>query len=96
MRKNKIYEKAWLKWGKEFQLRMLFEEMAELIQVLCRSERNRFKSLQEARERLIDELVDVEIMLEQTAEMNLIPRKLIEEQKKIKLSRLEKMVNEKD
>lgn len=94
MKKDKLYKKAYLKWGKESQIKMLFEEMAELTKALCHADRGRVANPKQAVDNIVDELVDVEIMLEQTAEIYLIPRKRIELHKKVKLERLEKLVKE--
>ncbi|WP_456474094.1 hypothetical protein [Candidatus Pyrohabitans sp.] len=60
MQEEKLYRMAIEKWGIESQLLMLIEEMAELTHVISkgfRGQANTFK--------LIEELVDVEIMLEE-------------------------------
>lgn len=94
MNKNEIYEKALMKWGKESQLKMLFEEVAELTIALCHFDRGRFKTDEEAFDNIVDEIADVEIMLEQVAQMYKIPTHVIAKQKILKLVRLEKYVTE--
>ena len=91
MKSKTIYKKAYSKWGKEFQIRMLFEEMAELTQTICHLERGRLG--EKGFEKLVDEIVDVEIMLEQIKEIYLVPTNYHNTVKKGKLNRLEERVN---
>lgn len=49
-------------YGLRVQMRQLVEEMAELIQVICKSERY---DLDTVREHLVEEVADVEVVLEQ-------------------------------
>lgn len=49
-------------YGLRTQMRQLIEEMAELTQVICKSERY---DLDTVREHLVEEVADVEVVLEQ-------------------------------
>lgn len=49
-------------YGLRVQMRQLIEEMAELTQVICKSERY---DLDTVREHLVEEVADVEVVLEQ-------------------------------
>lgn len=57
-----LYYKALNKWGIEFQMDMLIEEMAELTKEIIKSRR---MGLIRNQEQIVEELVDVEIMLNQ-------------------------------
>lgn len=49
-------------YGLRVQMRQLIEEMAELTQVICKSERY---DLDTVREHLVEEVADVEVVLDQ-------------------------------
>lgn len=49
-------------YGLRVQMRQLIEEMAELTQVICKSERY---DLDTVREHLVEEVADVQVVLEQ-------------------------------
>lgn len=49
-------------YGLRSQMRQLVEEMAELTQVICKSERY---DLETVRDHLVEEIADVEVVLEQ-------------------------------
>ena len=57
---REIYRQALEKWGSQAQIFMLFEEMAELQNAICKAMRGRTSFLAVA-----EEIADVEIMLEQ-------------------------------
>jgi len=60
--RKKLYKKAIQLWGKEFQIKMVIEECAELIVELVKFTRNTNGSNVD---KVCDELADVEIMIEQ-------------------------------
>lgn len=57
-----LYKKAIEKWGKDAQVMMAIEEMAELMKVLCHLQR---KNKSVTKGEIVEEIVDVEIMIEQ-------------------------------
>jgi NTP pyrophosphatase (non-canonical NTP hydrolase) len=62
MKKSEIYKKAVKLWGVEFEIDMMIEECAELIQALQKYKRDTsFKTINN----MYEELADVEIMSEQ-------------------------------
>jgi len=77
-----LYSQAIQKWGLEFQIVMVFEEMAELQKELCKFIRGGVKI-----EDLTEEIADVEIMLEQMKFAFQVGTE-VEKQKKYKLNRL--------
>lgn len=84
---DKLYERAWIRYGQNAQMAMLIEEMAELIVVICHSLRDNRKPIISTVDDLASEIADVEIMLEQcTLMLGLIP--LVNSKKDEKLSRL--------
>ena len=86
MNRIKLYKKAIKKWGIEAQIRMFFEEIAELTLEICHTGRENKVTFTCD---LINEFADVEIMLEQMAVAFNIPREKIYNKKKEKLVRLE-------
>jgi len=62
--KNQVYDKALKLWGKELQVIMGIEEMAELTKELSKEMRGKGR-----RNKLIEEIADVFIMLEQLIRM---------------------------
>ena len=91
--RKKLYCKTFEKWGFNLQMGMLMEECAELIQathkIIRLSNYNREKW-----ERLIEELADVEIMIEQI-KLGLDGHNLeyrVEKVKNNKLKRLKEML----
>lgn len=91
MNREKLYKKALKKWGKNAQVNMFFEEVAELTVEICHAGRNDKVAFERD---LINELADTEIMLEQMAVMFNIRREKIYGKKKEKLIKLEKMLND--
>lgn len=89
MENNQIYQDALELWGKDAQIDMCIEEMAELTHALLSYRRGREGSIG----KLLEELADVEIMIEQ---MKLIFNPLssfeVEDFKEGKLNRLAKRV----
>lgn len=80
-----IYNKASEVWGKALQIDLCVEELAELIQALCKLKRGK------SGEKVIEELADVYIMLEQIRFL-LNSDQEIEQMIAYKLSRLKKRV----
>lgn len=62
MTEQTIYEKALELWGADSQVKMMYEEMAELQKALCKYER---KQTSENLGNIHEEIADVEIMLSQ-------------------------------
>lgn len=89
MEKDQLYGEAYKLWGSQTQLLLLFEEMAELQEAICKHYRGGGNA-----ENIVEEIADVEIMLEQFQYMALIPESIIEGKKKEKLKRLEKRIIE--
>lgn len=69
-------------FGKESQVRMVFEEMAELQKELCKNLRD-----EPNRKHIIEEIADVEIMLEQMVQLYRC-RGMVDEVRREKLKRL--------
>lgn len=92
---KKLYRRAVSKWGHKFQLIMLMEELAELIQATSKVLRKGDKETSVWRD-FVEEMADVEIMIEQikyvTSWENLIER--IKTAKHDKLLRLKSMLDE--
>ena len=59
----KLFNEAIELWGADSQIRMMFEEMAELMKALCKLDRG--KSSPEDILNVCEEITDVEIVLEQ-------------------------------
>ena len=88
MDKKNLYSKAVLKWGVSAQIMMAIEELSELSVELCHWLRINKES---NKNKLVDELADVEIMLEQLKQMfNLFDDVRIK--KSHKLERLNKLL----
>lgn len=85
-----VYLRCEQKWGRPSQIMMLIEEMAELTKALSKL----YRAYNEQTEKkMIEEIADVSIMVEQiTTIFNLSDR--VEEQRKTKLTRLLKMLND--
>lgn len=62
MTEQVLYKAALEKWGEDSQIKMLYEEMAELQKALCKFDR---KQCVEALVSVQEEIADVEIMLGQ-------------------------------
>lgn len=60
MNENEIYKRAIEEYGKDSQLKMAIEEMAELTQAICKSFRGKDNV-----DNIIEEIADVEIMIAQ-------------------------------
>jgi hypothetical protein len=88
-----IYQRAIEIWGQDAQIRMVVEELSELIVAVCQYERKRIPVYEVA-----SEIADVEIMLEQLRSMlgseKTISR-LVTEKKLAKLRRLEERLTDK-
>ena len=85
-----LYRKAIDKWGVDFQILMLFEEIGELQQAVVKFAR---KNSAANRLKVMDEIADVEIMLEQTALILGATDEEIEKVKNAKLLRLKRMLD---
>jgi len=81
-----LAQKAWDLWGLDAQLNMVIEECAELIDAIQKWRRNRIDSV-----KVLEEVVDVELMLEQMKVILGMPM-LFENIKKNKLEQLEKLL----
>lgn len=93
--KEETFQKALDKWGVSFQVNQLFEEMAELVIALNKYNRAKFDEASRERRifKIIEEIADVELMLEQM-EYIFACKERVEEQYKVKFDRLVKMVTE--
>ena len=78
-----VYSQALNKWGVESQIKMLFEEMAELQNAICKYSRKRNNIYDVA-----TEIADVQIMAEQMS--ILFGKEKVNSEKKRKLERLKK------
>jgi NTP pyrophosphatase (non-canonical NTP hydrolase) len=87
--RNKLYKKALDKWGAEAQILMIFEEMSELQQAVCKLQR---KINGCGIDKVVDEIADTTIMIEQLTHILQIPDSVIETVKNKKLQRLKKML----
>ncbi|MGQ4893507.1 MAG: hypothetical protein ACP6IQ_02655 [Candidatus Njordarchaeia archaeon] len=87
MNERKLYASALLKWGLDSQFGVLQEEAAELIVAISHYLRQRIDE-----EKLLEELVDIEIMLEQIKMC--FDEDKIKEIKDEKLKRLEKRLED--
>ena len=88
MQSSEIYQKALDKWGTNFQIIMVMEEMSELQKALIKHIRGKGN-----RSDIIEELADVDIMLEQMKiAFNCAEDVMIV--KSEKLSRLEGLLND--
>lgn len=88
---RKLYRQAWLKWGAIAQYHMVIEECAELIKALTKLDRAKGTNIIEAREQVIEEMVDVFIMVEQL-QQQLFCYDIFEKKYKDKIERLKKLV----
>lgn len=84
MRKDRLYKKAYEKWGLDTQVGKTLEELSELIIALVRQHP----------QKVYEEMADVEIMLEQLKYI-FGCRDMVNIFKQVKLKRLEKMLEEK-
>ena len=84
-----VYSQALNKWGEESQTMMLFEEMAELQNAICKYSRKRNNIYDVA-----TEIADVQIMAEQ---MSIIfGKEIVESEKERKFERLKKRLGTAD
>lgn len=63
MDENNIYSMALMKWGRQAQMQMMIEEMAELTKAICKLCREGNQHL--LKKAVIEEIADVDIMLGQ-------------------------------
>lgn len=88
---DEIYQQAIAKYGKEAQLKMVIEEMAELTQAICKSFRGANNH-----ENIVEEIADVEIMLAQLKIIYEIDESKVGTWKGLKLFKLYKVLNDVD
>ncbi len=88
MDKEDIYKLAIEKWGRELQILMGIEEMAELTKALIKHIRSK-----ENRDNIIEEMADVEIMMGQLKRLFVVGGELTQVKAR-KMLRLEKMLVE--
>ena len=88
MENKNIYLKAIQKWGGDTQVLMLFEEMAELQNDICKYSRGRATALN-----IAEEIADVEIMLEQMKVLFVIDSQ-VNKFREDKIKRLRKLIKE--
>jgi len=92
--KLSIYERAVIKWGSSFQLKMVAEECAELIKAVLKFDR---KTNGSNIGNVVEEIVDVEIMISQLkvilSRYDLDLEWMLKEYKETKLKRLELMLH---
>ena len=86
--RHKIYARAFDHYGCEMQRMVAIEEMSELIKELCKLQRD-----QTTMDRLVDEITDVEIMIEQL-KMMFDVEETVRKWKSDKLIRLYKRMEE--
>ena len=94
MDKQEIYRKAQKKWGKQLQLVVAMEEMAELTKQISKEIRG-----SPNHKELASEIADVRIMLEQIeflmGQESLVPfKEMVESEYVFKLKRLEGRLND--
>ena len=85
----KVYCQALNKWGTESQIKMLFEEMAELQNAICKYSRKRNNIYDVA-----TEIADVQIMTEQMS--ILFGKELVDSEKERKFERLKNRLGRPD
>lgn len=88
---KEIYKQAIETYGKDAQLKMAIEEMAELIQAICKSFRGA-----DNLDNIIEEIADVEIMLAQLKLIYGIEQYKVDMHKSLKLFRLTQRLNNAD
>lgn len=91
MNRERVYEKAIEKYGKEMQFIVAIEELAELQKELAKSLRGIGD-----KGRITEEIADVEIMISQIKKILGIQEKYIENEKDFKLKRLSERLNMQD
>lgn len=84
--RKKILTEAVNLWGKESQIMMTIEEMAELTQALSKYKRHRDKAIAN----VLEELADVRIMIDQL--VIIFDDGPLEAHEFVKLARLEKII----
>lgn len=87
---KETYRMALVEWGQEAQLMMIMEEMAELQKEIVKVYRGHSR-----RDKLAEEIADVQIMLEQLQFMENITPQNLEEIKEEKIQRLKNRLTEK-
>lgn len=86
---KELYRKAQAIWGKQVQEDIAIEELSELTKAIVKL--RRYGRLTDW-SNLIEEIADVEIMIEQLKIMHNIPEENVEAHRKVKLSKLEKLI----
>lgn len=84
MDKKEIYKKALKIWGIETQIMMVVEECSELLFTISKWMRGKYKA-----DKLVEEIADVEIMLEQLKIIAGISDTEVQSEKNKKIQRLE-------
>jgi archaellum component FlaC len=98
MNENRLYESAVKKWGSDFEVSMLIEELSKLIYALSKFNRN---PSQTTAENVCEEIADTDIMKEQVKMVlrktidNFRPDDVILMFRNAKLKRLEAMLEDK-
>jgi len=88
MDSRKVYEDALRTWGAEAQTKMLFEEIGELMQAVCKASRvDNWEKRMEVWHNIAEEIADVKIMLGQM-EILFDVEDAVEEYKRKKIARL--------
>lgn len=85
---NEIYKQAIETFGKDAQLKMCIEEMAELTQAICKSFRG-----EDNTDNIVEEIADVEIMLAQIKIIYSLNKNEVCLKKADKIARLEMRLN---
>lgn len=88
---ERLFDAAVRAWGRDSQIDMAFEEMAELMKALCKLKRSGGNS-RDAIEAVAEEVADVDLMLRQLERM--LDLTETEQRKTAKLHRLEGLLIE--
>lgn len=83
-----LYMRAIAEFGAENQKKMLFEELAELQNAVCKYDRGRG-----SKDSIAEEIADVRIMIEQIIRIYRIPEEQVEVWKNKKLARLSEILS---
>jgi len=88
-----LYDEAFDKWGINAQLMVVFEELSELQFAICKSRRpSLYKTDEQKRQGIINEIADVYVMLGQLMVMYRILEIEVEDKYIEKINRLKNMV----
>jgi len=90
---KELYDEAFDKWGINAQLMVVFEELSELQFAICKSRRpSLYKTDEQKRQGIINEIADVYVMLGQLMVMYRILEIEVEDKYIEKINRLKNMV----